>query len=460
MESGSGFPVQRFKVFWNPTTEEDGFLAAYLDLFLDKKKRYRQVFLMILFLFVLPQCAPGTRLNIPRTPVAGTTTPYPTRLPPAQQYAGEVLSYMIQVVTGTAGKPAMQHPWRERGVNSGLGLMEISEILSDPAKDNGKLMVYDMNVRGLSKVLYHYDPRLNQFKGAYAVDGIYPSAELIALRLLLLDLIHDGHKVDLVELYRLIPALMDQNVGMSALRRNATGLSAGQLELMRSALLSEPDLAKYLHHPFMVAALDQVGVLENNAAARRMVRRANYRRLRTDRRGGRSSSGATIAILPSMVKAFRFGPENADLNAYGFQPNAEYLKVVGTLMQDIVLAAASQLSGHTGMPKSAAKTRVERENESELHFVQDRITFLNYDQRPLVVHPGNADKVIADLCPDADIVIIILGKNVDRSIHFDSKNSEDPNRFYFDIMDITWRQVDEEMAQIGEIVSTRMPQKR
>jgi hypothetical protein len=350
MESGSGFPVQRFTVFWNPTTEEDGFLAAYLNLFFDKKKRYRQVSLMILFLFFLPQCAPGTRLNIPLTPAAGTTTLYPTRLPPAQQYAGEVLSYMIQVVTGQAGNPALRDSWRTCGVDSGLGLTDIVDILSNPAKDNSRLMIYDMNVRGLSQVLYRYDPRLNPFKGAYAIDGIYPSAELIALRLLLVDLIHAGRRVDLRELYRLMPVLMDQRLDLPA---------------------------------------------------------------------------------------------------------------VETMKHDIVLSAATRLSAHD-RPASTADGRGRGGREPPVPFVQDRIAFLDYDRWPLVVHSGNADRVIADLCPEADIVIIILGKNVDRSIHFDIARGVDqtPKRFYFDIMDITWGQIREEIAQVGEIVSARIQPER
>jgi hypothetical protein len=376
--------------------------------------RHRQKWLfpvLVFSLVFLCQCG-----SLPDIENIAVITPrsaqlYPTSLPPAQQYAGEVLSYMIQVVTGMEGKPGQREQWRTRGVGSHLALKDIVKILSDPDRDNSRIMVYDLNVLGLSKVLYHYDVRLNQFKGEYSISGFYPSAELLALRLLLVDLINDGIKVDLPVFYRLLPDIMDENFDLSRFRDGAAGLSFQMLKLLRAVLSSEPHLEQYLRHPFLMGALNRAGVLQESLLVDRMVRQAGYQRLDAGRHLRKKKGEAVVAILPSIIGTYRFDSDEGSLNGYGFSAEAEYTRVVEKLEQKIL---------------------------SALENGQNQVAFKNLHQRPLVVYPENADRVIRDVCPEADIVIVILGKNVEKSIHIDPEKDIYPavNRYYFDIMDV------------------------
>ena len=84
---------------------------------------------------------------------------------PAEQYAGEVLAYMVQVTLGKAGNLKLRSEWGDRGLTLPLNYKAISEIMQGPEKDPRRVMVLDNNILGLSQVLYHYDERLNLFKG-------------------------------------------------------------------------------------------------------------------------------------------------------------------------------------------------------------------------------------------------------------------------------------------------------
>ncbi len=354
---------------------------------------------------------------------------YPTRLSPTQQYAGEVLSYMILVVTGHAGPPALRDAWRTCGAGGGLSLPDIAGILADPAGDKNRLMLYDMNGLGLSQVLYRYDARLNQFKGAHSVDGVFPSAELIALRLLLVDLMDQGRAADLDGLYRLMSKWTAPGGGRVPVADDA-GLSASHLERLRAVLLSEHDLAEYLRHPFVVDALRRLGVLRDSALGRRISSRATYRGLRPARPAAAGARRALVAVLPSITGDYRAADPGETL-AWGFSPDPEYARAVGKMKAAIAEAFDRA---------SAASNRSPGE-----------IDFLDFVARPLVVHPGNVDAVAGDLCPEADIVIVILGRNVDRSLHLDAARDVFPNthRFYFDIMDVKYDRIADEIAAIG-----------
>jgi hypothetical protein len=71
-------------------------------------------------------------------------------------------------------------------------------------------------------------------------------------------------------------------------------------------------------------------------------------------------------------------------------------------------------------------------------------------QRPMVIHPDNAGRVIAEVCPRADFTVILLGKNVYRAMHVDPENDIFPHqkRIYLDIGDIQHQQIDTEVDSI------------
>ncbi len=93
---------------------------------------------------------------------------------PAEQYAGEVLAYMIQVTLGKAGNPKLREEWRSRGLNLPLDFSAISNLMQGPEKDPRRVMVLDNNILGLSQVLYHYDKSLNLFKERGGQESVFP----------------------------------------------------------------------------------------------------------------------------------------------------------------------------------------------------------------------------------------------------------------------------------------------
>ena len=48
--------------------------------------------------------------------------------------------------------------------------------------------------------------------------------------------------------------------------------------------------------------------------------------------------------------------------------------------------------------------------------------------RPMTIHPGNADRVIDQLCPGADFTVILMGKNVYRAIFIDPALDISPHK--------------------------------
>ena len=66
-------------------------------------------------------------------------------------------------------------------------------------------------------------------------------------------------------------------------------------------------------------------------------------------------------------------------------------------------------------------------NELVDQIVRKNISFYIEDERPFVIYPKNTERVIKDVCPDADFTVIILGGNVYRSIYFDSAKDMYPH---------------------------------
>ncbi len=142
-------------------------------------------------------------LQCASAPSTGKTLPAPQDMPHGsgyaapsfeQQYAGEILAYMMQVVLGKAGDPKVRDVWYTRAVDTELDFDLACKIMTDPKMDMKRILVLDNNILGLSKVLYHYNIRLNLFKGEYHQESLFPSAELLSIRMLLLQKIQRGEK--------------------------------------------------------------------------------------------------------------------------------------------------------------------------------------------------------------------------------------------------------------------------
>ena len=60
---------------------------------------------------------------------------------PAQAYAAEVLSYMLQVVVGKAGDPANREAWQTTSLSVALDLDMVGHIMQNPERRMSELMV-------------------------------------------------------------------------------------------------------------------------------------------------------------------------------------------------------------------------------------------------------------------------------------------------------------------------------
>jgi hypothetical protein len=103
--------------------------------------------------------------------------------------------------------------------------------------------------------------------------------------------------------------------------------------------------------------------------------------------------------------------------------------------------------------ESAIVRKVEIEHGSRS--AVDRLSFFTLD-RPVTIHPGNAERVMGQLCPDAVITVILMGKNVYRAVYIDTETDIFPakNCIYLDVSDVRYNQVDHE---IDTIVSAIQP---
>jgi hypothetical protein len=76
----------------------------------------------------------------------------------------------------------------------------------------------------------------------------------------------------------------------------------------------------------------------------------------------------------------------------------------------------------------------------------------------MVIHPENAGRVVEEVCPQADFVVIVLGKNVYRTINIDPETDIYPHepRIYLDVSDIRYQQIEDEIDTIVDAVLPKL----
>ena len=381
---------------------------------------------------------------------------------PSGKYAAEVLSYMLQVVVGTAGDPATRQAWRTTSLTAALDLDEVTHIMQDPERRVSELMVYDANILGLSKVLYHYNQRLNYFKGRAFQESLYPSEELLAIRLFMVQKIAKGEKVRLGNLMALPTLFTNPFTKPSPVALDMANLSTEELRLLRDVIQSEPFFKDYLEDPFLVEALHRVGVVEMDAYVRSKIGAADYGSLAAEHpKEVEQDNGVRVAILPSMTKSFGFQAKGTPGFPLGFRANDDYALAQESL-KDKLRAALQQRVLKNMEGAGDTLLSLEEKNRKAADIVNAHLRFYGLDKRPLVIYPENAEKIIKALCPDADFNFIILGKNVYLSMYIDEKRDTFPsvNRMYFDIMDIGRSQSDYEIDQVGEYLFNSLKAQR
>ncbi|MCB2149512.1 MAG: hypothetical protein KQI81_23730 [Deltaproteobacteria bacterium] len=355
-----------------------------------------------------------------------------TQLTDAEQIAGETLAYLMEVVLGQAGDPAERAAWATRGLNLPLDFDLVSRRMFGPVPLRAELMVLDTNILGLSEVLYHYDRRLNLFKGKREHDSLYPCVELMATRLFLVHKLNHGEKVGLSAMIRckglFAPGSRDAHEAELA----AMNLTETEFSFLKAVFQSEPAFLRYMEHPFLVSTLRRIGAAEQDAFTLSADQSANYRRWACPARKPLQQSLVTIAILPSMNPMFEASPGPAG----AVTPSREYQVILDHLKKAILegLARKRLDSGQT---------------DSTV-----RLPVFFTPERPMAIHPGNAGRVIEDICPKADFTLILLGKNVYRAIYIDPENDIYPHekRIYLDVDDIRYQQIDDEIDTIVNAV--------
>ena len=407
---------------------------------------------MLATVFLLMHCSGTQTVNSGRLSSGANESGKGTYLAPSSRYAAEILSYMMQVVVGAAGDSANRQAWKSKSLSVDLELDQVSTIMEDRERNVSELMVYDANILGLSKVLFHYNQRLNYFKGRRFQESLYPSEELLAIRLFIVQKIARGEKARMGNLMSESALLEDPLTEPSLVALAMVNLNADELRLLQDVIHSEPFFKDYLEDPFLVEALHRVGIVEMDGYVKSKVEAADYSRLAAEYiREARPDNVVRVAILPSLTRSFDVQAQaDADF-PLGFRANDDYVLAVETLKAKLAAAIqhrlADALDGEEGDSLSLAE-----KDKKAADMVNTHLQFLDFDKRPLVIYPENADKVIQSLCPDADFNFIILGKNVYLSMYIDAERDVFPsvNRIYFDIMDIGQTQSDYEIDQVGD----------
>jgi hypothetical protein len=379
---------------------------------------------------------------------------------PAQEYAGEILSYILFVVLGKAGPLESRRDWQTRGLCERLDFKKIVEVMTDREKNQLDLIVLDFDILALTRVLYYYDNRLSLYKGDFDVASIYPAPEFVALRLLLLQRIHRGEKLDLKTLIEHEGLLLDKSVKASPRDLEVMKLRPDELALLRDLLEKEPHIYHYLMCPFLVKAFHDAGATTGGDFEDKKIRDANYMNYHCRRfRGSERIDAVKILFLPSMMNEFYYGGGHKGLSKHGFKPTEFFEEVTERLRREILGASKARLEKEIVKQKrDISKTGGFDRNGLADQIARENISFYIEDERPLVIYPGNAEEVIKDVCPEADFTVVILGANVYRSIYFDRTRDVYPhvNRLYVDIMDISHSDIQGEVENISEFICSRL----
>ncbi len=379
--------------------------------------RFFKLRLLVIGALIFVACSP---LPLQREVFRPTQT---DQLTGAEQIAGEVMAYLMEVVLGRAGALEKRDAWSTRGRDLPLDFDMVSRRMFGPVPLRAELMVLDTNILGLSEVLYHFDRRLNLFKGTRDHDSLYPCVELMAIRLFLLQKLHHKEKVS-------IAALVQHATLFDPGSRDAVGaelaamqLTGAEFRFLKAIFQSEPAFLRYLRHPFIVSTFRRIGVAESDAYTLSADLSSTYSQLSCKAGDKNKISPVTIAIVPAMNPMFE-----ATSGTGQFKPSGDYLKLQAQIQTAII-----------------RKIRMDKDAPS----AADRLVFYT-PNRPVTLHPQNADRVIDQLCPTADFTVILLGKNVYRAIFIDPEADIPPyeNRIYLDVDDVRYQQIDDEIDAI------------
>lgn len=357
-----------------------------------------------------------------------------SRLTAEAFYAGEVLACLLPVVLGRAGNPALGAKWRTCALGEPLDFSAVQAAMDHGEKS--RFMVLDTDILGLCRVLYHYDFRMNQFKGRRVVDSLYPSAELLALRLFMLSKLARNERINLDAVLAREILFTAANGAPDPTDLAAMQLNSAEFALIRDVIRSEPHFLALLRHPFLVTACHRLGLIEPGPMVRDSRSRA---RCRNPVCRGASSDRVDLLLVPSLTAAYGW-PDARDR----LIPSNAYLDTVAVLQSEILAATRKRMAASPPRNRSIK--------------IDDRIAFHAMFQRPLAICPENAEEILADLCPEFDFAVIVLGKDVYRALNLDAKRNVYPavNRIYVDETDLRYGQAGEALDRVGEFVAAAL----
>ncbi len=402
-------------------------------------------------------CAPTsvtTESDQPASPLKTAESETPSS---SMQYAAEVLAYMMQVTLGKAGNPKLRDEWRNRGLDLPLDFNIISKLMIGVDKEPSRVMVLDNNILGLSQVLYHYDQRLNLFKGQRSQNSLFPSTELICVRVMLLQKISRDEKVRMSALMARKSQILDPRIPADAIALGDTGLTVSEMKLLKEVIQSDPSFMTYLENPFIVETLYRIGAVYMEPYVHAKIQQAIYK----DAQWGmtevkKGDQPVTVSIVPSISADFQHTQIDTAKYPSGLMPTEDYNQTVDILRSKLLqflrkLIRAKMFAGDAAQDTATKAGRGQQVNE----FIQTHVKIMHLNQRPLVVYPENADKVLPQI--GADFNIIVLGKNVYLSMHISDVDAfPHANRVYLDLIDIRHAQVDYEISQISMFVFKKL----
>ena len=374
-------------------------------------------------ILMLTACAPS--MLRPHLEIVAPTE----QLSDAEQIAGEIMAYLLEVVLGRAGALDKREAWATRGRDLPLDFDMVSRRMFGPVPLRAELMVLDTNILGLSRVLYHYDRRLNLFKGQRDHDSLYPCAELMAIRLFLLQKRHRNEKVSMAGLIRHVSLFAPGSRDAGGAELAAMQLTGTEFRFLKAIFQSEPAFLRYLQHPFIVSTLRKIGVAEPDPFTLSADLVSTYSQFSCKPAAKKKTPPITIAIVPAMNAMFESIPTTGRI-----RPSGDYLKLQEQIKSDII----HKIDMNSNLPSPSI-----------------RLAFFT-PARPVTLYPENADRVIDQLCPSAAFTVILLGKNVYRAIFIDPNADILPhkNRIYLDVDDVRYEQIGDE---IDAIITAIMP---
>lgn len=421
----------------------------------------RCFFVIGLLCSILPlaQCATPSSPGKPETGIQAASSPTPQEEPYEAEYSAEILAYLMQVVLGKAGNPDMRSAWYHRAETAALDLRQISQIMTDPSGDKKQILVLDNNILGLLKILYHYNVRLNLFKGKRSQESVFPSAELLAIRMLLLQKLHQGEKIDLAKLVSQKDLLKNPKVDPEAIESAGTGLNATEIKLLKDVVDSEPFFMAYLENPFVVDTLYRIGVVNLDSYVKEKIEQATYLPFqRKAELSTKQSQVVTIAMVPSFTMEFQYRKTDAESGTSGFVASQAYQQATRDVRNKVMAVTQALVKAQLMSFKQKESTAANVDYGMLAgRFLQEHVAWVTLDDRPFAIYPENARRMMDSLCPQAEFTIIIMGENVYLSFNITELDGyPNVNRIFIDIMDIRHDQVDYELSQVGMFIFNRL----